>query len=154
MFKEDEHPSMVALKTGKDVADVVMGIKYPNKKGYTWLNIHAVPQFKDGEVKPHRVYTTFEDITEQKKAEKKLLRSKELYRSLFNEMTEGFALHRIVLNEKGEPIDYRFLDVNPAFEELTGLKKDNILGKLNSEVMPEDTDDWIKIYGNVAVTGK
>jgi two-component system CheB/CheR fusion protein len=93
------------------------------------LNITAVPQFKNGEVKPYEVYTTFEDITEQKKSGKKLLRSEEHYRSFFNEMTEGFALHRIVLNEKGEPIEYRFLDMNPAFEELTRLKNDKVFRK-------------------------
>jgi len=153
-FTGDTHPSMVALKTGREVEDVVMGVKYPNKEGYTWLNIHAVPQFQDGEKKPYRVYTTFEDITQQEKTEKKLLKSETCYRSLFNKMTEGFALHELVVNEDGEPIDYRFLDMNPAFEELTGLKREEVLGKLKSEVIPEDNVDWVKIYGKVALTGE
>ena len=148
------HPSMVALKTGVEVSDVIMGIQYPNKNSYTWLNINAVPQFHDGEDEPYQVYTTFEDITQQKKSEEQLLKSELRYRSLFNEMTEGFALHRIVLNENGKPVDYCFLDINPAFEELTGLKRDDVVGKLKSEVFPEDNDDWIQIYGKVAITGK
>jgi PAS domain S-box-containing protein len=153
-FLGEDHPSMVSLKTGKEVEDVVMGVMYPTKDSYTWLNIHAVPQFHEGENKPYQVYTTFTDISAQRNAEKKLRSSEKRYHSLFNKMTEGFALHEIVLNEEGEPIDYRFLDVNPAFEELTGLKKDNIIGKLKSEVIPEDNVDWVNIYGKVALTGE
>jgi PAS domain S-box-containing protein len=154
VFNGEDHPSMIALKTGLEVSDVVMGIKYPNKEGYTWLNIHAVPQFHNGEKEPYQVCTTFEDITNQKKSKDMILKSEVRYRSLFNEMTEGFALHRIVLNEFGEPSNYRFLDINHAFEELTGLKRDDIIGKLKTEVFPEDNDDWIRIYGKVAITGR
>ena len=53
-------------------------------------------------------------------------------------MTEGFALHEIIFNEDGKPVDYRFIDINPAFEEIIGLKKDDVVGKLKSEVIPED----------------
>jgi PAS domain S-box-containing protein len=153
-FPLDEHPSMVAMKSGLEVEDVVMGVKYPSRKGYTWLNIHAVPQFHNGEKTPYHVYTTFEDVTNYKKSEEQLLNSKNRYRSIFNKMTEGFALHKIVLNEDGKPIDYRFLDINPAFEELTGLKREDVLGKLVSEVISEDTVDWVKVYGKVAITGE
>jgi PAS domain S-box-containing protein len=153
-FPGDQHPSMVALKTGKEVEDVVMGLNYPTKPGYTWLNIHAVPQFREGENKPYQVYTTFTDITPQINAENELRSSEKQYHSLFNKMTEGFALHEIVLNNDGEPVDYRFIDINPAFEELTGLKKANIVGKLKSDVIPEDNVDWVNIYGKVALTGE
>jgi PAS domain S-box-containing protein len=71
-FLGHEHPSMVALKTGKEVRNVVMGVRYPTREGYTWLNIHAIPEFKPGEKKPYQVYTTFEDITQRKKAEENL----------------------------------------------------------------------------------
>lgn len=153
-FPGNKYPSAVALKTGHEVEDVVMGIKYPNREGYTWLNIHAVPQILEGKKKPYRVYTTFEDITQQKKAEKILLKSETSYRSLFNNMTEGFALHEVIFNEDGEPIDYRFLDITPAFEEITGLRKEDVLGRLKSDVIPDDNMDWVKIYSKLARTGK
>ncbi len=153
-FPGDTHPSMVALKTGLEVEDVIMRIKYPSKKDYTWLNIDAVPQFRKGEKKPYQVFTTFEDITEHVNSEKKILKSEKRYHSLFNKMTEGFALHEIVCNEDGKPVDYRFIDINPAFEDLTGLKKEKVVGKLKSVVIPEDNVDWVKIYGNVAITGE
>ncbi len=68
-FPEKNHPAMDALKTGKEVRDVVMGIFNVIKEEYRWININAVPQFRQGDDKPYQVYTTFEDITERKKFE-------------------------------------------------------------------------------------
>jgi PAS domain S-box-containing protein len=62
-FPGDEHPAMLALHTGKEIHDVIMGVYNPVKKLNTWININAIPLFHDGEPKPYLVYTTFEDIT-------------------------------------------------------------------------------------------
>jgi PAS domain S-box-containing protein len=74
--------------------------------------------------------------------------------TLFDSMTEGFALHEILCDQAGVPIDYRFLEMNPAFERLTGLCREDVLGRLKSEVLPGDTENWIPIYGKVALTGE
>lgn len=68
-------------------------------------------------------------ITEQKKSEQE-------YRTLFDKMLDGFALHEIILDDAGKPMDYRFLAVNPAFERMTGLKADAIIGKTVLETLP------------------
>lgn len=81
-------------------------------------------------------------------------RSEARYRALFNGMTEGFALHQVVLDEDGAPRDYRFLEVNPAFERLTGLRAIDIVGRTLTEVLPDDSDRWVAIYGKVALTGE
>ena len=94
------------------------------------------------------------DITEQAKAEEGLRRSEERYRSLFNSMSEGFALHEIICDEIGEPCDYRFLEINPAFEQLTGLQRENVIGRTLNEILPDEDPYWIKAYGEVALTGK
>jgi PAS domain S-box-containing protein len=62
-FPGDEHPSMVALRTGKVQKDVVMGVYNPRRKAYNWININAVPQFRPGKDRPYEAYTTFEEIT-------------------------------------------------------------------------------------------
>jgi PAS domain S-box-containing protein len=82
-----------------------------------------------------------------------LLESEERYRALFNRMTEGFALHEIICDENGEPYDYRFLDVNPAFEQLTGLKREDVIGRTHNEILPNDDARWVREYGAVALTG-
>jgi PAS domain S-box-containing protein len=149
-FLAEEFPSHLALKSGMEIEDVIFGLKTPI--GHKWLSVHAVPLFQDGD-KPFQVYTTFYDVTDKIIGKNKLKISEKRYRSLFNKITEGFALHEIVCNHEGEPVDYKFLDINPAFEELTGLKREDVLGKLKSEIIPEDTVDWVKIYGRVALEG-
>ncbi len=86
-----------------------------------------------------------------------LERSEEKFHSLFSNMSEGFAYHRIVLDAGGKPCDYVFLEVNKSFERLTGLKGKNIIGKKVTEALPgikNDPTDWIGKYGKVALTGE
>jgi PAS domain S-box-containing protein len=85
-----------------------------------------------------------------------LRRSEEKLKSLFRSMSEGFAYHRIVLDAEGRPCDYVFVEVNAAFERLTGLVANDILGKRVTQVLPGievDPTDWIGKYGRVALTG-
>lgn len=78
----------------------------------------------------------------------------ERFRTLFDTMTEGFALHEIICDETGTPCDYRFLEVNPAFERLTGLKPGDVVGKTAREVLPRIDSSWIETFGAVALTGR
>jgi len=69
-------------------------------------------------------------------------------------MLDAFAVHEMILDEQGEPVDYRFIAVNPAFESMTGLKAQDIVGRTVLEVMPETERYWIQTYGRVALTGE
>ncbi|MBI9102087.1 MAG: transporter substrate-binding domain-containing protein [Spirochaetales bacterium] len=95
-----------------------------------------------------------QDITDRKLNENRIRESEAKYSSLFNTMIEGFALHEIILDDAGNPVDYRFLEINPAFERLTGLKKTEIIGKTVLSVLPETEPIWIENYGKVALTGE
>ena len=79
--------------------------------------------------------------------------SDHLYRDLFTEMIAGVAVHEIILDESGKPIDYRFLEVNPEFEKLTGLHAPDIVGRRAREVIPDLEPEWLERYGRVALTG-
>ena len=79
------------------------------------------------------------------------------FRGLFDNMIDAFALHKIIFDEKGNPIDYEYINVNKAFEISTGLQKEYIIGKTVTEIMPGTEDDpagWIDKYAKVAMTGK
>ncbi len=80
--------------------------------------------------------------------------SESRYRSLFNTMHDGFALHDIICDETNQAVDYRFIEVNPAFESLTGMKQETVVGKRVTEVLPEIQPEWIDAFGHVALTGK
>jgi PAS domain S-box-containing protein len=90
----------------------------------------------------------------RKQAEAEVAQSELRYRQLFESMQSGFALHEIICDKKGVPCDYRFLEVNKAFEEITGLKAENLVGRTVKEILPATEDHWIQTYGRVALTGK
>ena len=94
------------------------------------------------------------DYQRQAKTAMALLESEQKYGLLFNEMPSAFASHEIILDPSGNPVDYRFLSVNPAFEALTGINAHDILGKTVLEAMPEIETFWIKRYGQVALDRK
>ena len=76
------------------------------------------------------------------------------FRQLFDQMQDGYGLHEIICDQQGHPIDYRFLDVNPAFERLTGLKAEEVIGRTAKEVLPRIEQIWIEMYGKVALSGE
>jgi len=94
------------------------------------------------------------DVSDREQAEEALKEKEEHYRTLINEMPNGFALHEIIVDNNGEPTDYQFLEVNSAFEEMTGFQGENIVGKTVLEVLPKTEPYWIETYGKVALAGK
>ena len=95
-----------------------------------------------------------ESVRQRETAEVARRESEALYKLLFSEMHSGFALHEIVCDPDGRPHDYRFLEINHAFEELTGLKRERIIGRTVREVLPDTEPTWIERYGRVALTGE
>lgn len=100
------------------------------------------------------VVLVFHDVTEKRRVNAVLHESEERYHNLFTRMNEGFALHELICDSEGKPVDYRFLDVNPAFEQFTGLTRETVVGRTVLEVMPNTESYWIETYGEVALTGK
>ncbi|MBF0485901.1 MAG: PAS domain S-box protein [Candidatus Omnitrophica bacterium] len=95
-----------------------------------------------------------QDVTELKKAEKALRASEQKFSSLFSASNEGVCLHEIVADKRGKPIDYRILDVNPAFEKITGIQKSKAVGKLASVLYGTNKPPYLEAYAKVAKTRK
>jgi PAS domain S-box-containing protein len=74
------------------------------------------------------------------------------YRQLFDTLIEGFCTIEVIFDAQNRPVDYRFLEINPAFERQTGLR--NAQGKLMRELAPNHEQHWFDIYGKIALTGE
>jgi PAS domain S-box-containing protein len=74
------------------------------------------------------------------------------YRTLFETLIEGFCTIEMIFDASGNPVDYRFLEINPAFETQTGLH--NAQGRLMRDLAPDHEAHWFEIYGKVALTGE
>lgn len=95
-----------------------------------------------------------QEISERRNAERIALENERKYRMLFEHMQQGFALHEIITDADNRPIDYRYLEANPAFQQLTGADPAVIVGKTVSEIMPDTEEYWIQTFGQVALTGE
>jgi PAS domain S-box-containing protein len=76
-----------------------------------------------------------------------------LQRRLFENLSEALALHEYIYDVSGVPIDYRYLEVNPAYEELTGIRAEDIVGRTKLELDPETGEQWVQRYLPVAMDG-
>ncbi len=96
--------------------------------------------------------TVLSDITERKRTEQALKERNERYENLFTSMDEGFCIIEMIFDERGKPVDYRFLELNPSFQRQTGLH--DAVGKRVRELLPNLETHWYEIYGKVAQTGE
>ena len=92
------------------------------------------------------------DVEERHQATDAVRRNEERYRALFDSMDQGFCVIEVLFDENGRPVDYLFLEANPAFERHTGLR--NALGRTAREMVPDLEEHWFERYGHVAATGE
>ena len=122
----------------------------PHQAGGTrYVNTTYVPRF-DAQGGVEGFVALVNDISERKQAEAALRQSESRYRTLFESIDEGFCVVEVLLDADDTPIDYRVLEVNPIFEQQTGLQQ--AVGKTARQLKLEA--HWIEIYGRVALTGE
>ena len=125
--------------------------QFRKKSGEVWLARLSAEVIEIGG--EEAVLSLLQDITEQNRAETLLRESEQRYRSLFQNMLNGFAYCRMIF-EDDTPRDFIYLEVNPAFQTLTGLQ--DVAGRKVTEVIPgmrESNPEVFEIYGRVSLTG-
>ncbi len=130
-FPVEQHPSRVALCTGRPQSDVVMGIRHPDG-ALVWISINSQPLFAVGESAPYAVLTTFHDITRRRQLEEALREGEAKYRSLFEAVPNPFFY-------KG--CDGRYLGCNTAFERYLGICRDEIVGRTVYDIASKELAD-------------
>jgi|GEM_PF-3343684 len=101
-----------------------------------------------------RVILSFEDVTEQKNLEDKLAESERKYRTLYSAMIEGVCLHEILRDSSGKPVDYRILDVNPAYESILGITRKKAVGSTAKELYGSKEPPYLDLYAGVVDSGE
>ncbi len=94
-----------------------------------------------------RIWTRLERL----RAEAELRESEQRYRTLFDSIDEGFCIIEQVRGDDGAPVDFRYVEANPAFEVQSGLS--DVVGKTIRQVVPGITEDWFVTYESVLRTG-
>lgn len=92
------------------------------------------------------------DVSASARSEDALRESESRLRSVFDSIDEGYCICEIIVNDAGEAIDYRFLEVNPKFEEFTGLAAP--AGRTAKQLVPDLEAVWVKTYARVALGGE
>lgn len=122
-------------------------------ESYRWIMAQG-SVIKDGRNKAVRVMGSHIDITDQKDIEQRLRKVSRERQALIDSMINAFAVFESVFDERGAFISYRFVYVNKAFENITGLRFEEAEGKRVQEVWPGTEPGWIERYGRVAVSGR
>ena len=99
-----------------------------------------------------RIWGVLRDITERRLAEEELRASEQRFRSLYVSMAEGVALHEVIRDEHGLPVNYRLLDVNPRYEQMTGLAAERVIGKLATEAYGTTEPPYMREFAGVLGT--
>ncbi len=81
------------------------------------------------------------------------IKKESLYSKIYSSMNEGVAIHRIIFNDNDIPVNYEIIDVNPAFEEILGINKKEVLGKNSSDVYGTAEPPYLDVYSKVSQTG-
>lgn len=137
-FPGDEHPSMVALRTGRTVSDVVMGVYHPMRDETVWILINAQPESRSGQDRPWRVFTTFTEISEIKAMENELRNQQQVLEMRVAERTallwEQEQLYRGLVESQQDLIiradrNHCFTFVNDAYCRFFGKTREELIGK-------------------------
>jgi PAS domain S-box-containing protein len=149
-FFSEKDREVLRSRTIVDIEEETLRTRH---QGVRTLHTRKVPLLNEsGE--PEYLLGISEDVTTSKLAIRSMRSSEERYRALFENMKNGFSYCEMLWDGQGRPVDFRYLEVNKAFGELTGLH--DVVGKVVTELIPgirQSNPEVLEIYGRVAHTG-
>jgi PAS domain S-box-containing protein len=154
---EDSEAMKTLLKKHSVKSALYLPMIYQKKPAgiFGFDSVHEVKNWQDDDLYLLRtIGEIILHVLKRKEIEDEKRRIEVDYHNLFNNMIDAFAYHKIITDEKGNPIDFEYIEVNPSFTRLTGLREENVLGKKGTEILPNFDSELIKIYGECALYGK
>lgn len=130
--------------------DCIVQVRRPSDGGLRHLRI-AGQVMRDGQGRVARVSGVAQDVTKRFEAQRALEASERRFRHFFEALAEGVALHELVRDAQGRPVDYRILDVNSAYERHTGIPADRARGALASRLYGQEPPPFLEIYAAAAI---
>lgn len=137
-FSSNDFPVMMQTERGNTEEERILNFVYQPLRG------------SDGSITG--IFVQGIDLTERKQIETSLREREELYRGLFESIDQGFCIIKMLFDDEGLPIDYKFIEANPTFKSQSGLN--DVVGKTMRQLVPDHEDHWFELYGKVAETGE
>ncbi len=156
MLNGEPNSEKIQRKIYDDIATGAWRGSFENvkKDGSTFTCDMTISALKDEQGELFAYVGTQKDITERKKAELELKESEQNLNSLIFSMIEGFCVHKLIRDENGIAVDYRIVSANPAYEKYTGIKIEEVVGKLGTEVYGAKEAPFLERYARVIETGE
>lgn len=109
---------------------------------------------RDSGGRPLRMVGTNWDITDRNRAEEALRESEAKLSALFASMAEMVVLHEVVFDESGKAVNYRITDCNAAYTRITGIRREDAVGRLASEMFGTPDPPYLAEFSRTGITGE
>jgi PAS domain S-box-containing protein len=156
-FHPDDAPALAAhlnrMRRLADGATASFEYRMRHQDGtWHWMLSRDVVLARHADGRVRQVLGVAIDITERKEAEQLLAKSEGELRTLFTSIDEGFCLCELIRDEQGRAVDFRFLSVNPLFDQMTGLREP--VGRTLRELYPDIDSSWVEVFSRVGLDGE
>lgn len=152
MLEEDRYVEVERYKRALSGETFSIQDVYGENHNQHFETFYGPIKTSDNEIIGISIFTS--NITEKVQELKRVQESEEKFRLIYSAMSQGLAVHELVYDKAGHPIDYTYVEVNDSYLSLFGYDRDDLIGKKVSEVAPTLEKYWYEAFFHVALTGE